>query len=75
MAGVTGRKIPDAALNIVRTRGLDETTMHDVAAEAGVATGAILQNDKSTGTVNIAWFEKILGDGEVEPGESAPPRR
>jgi hypothetical protein len=110
MAGITGRKIRDAALNIFRTKGLDETTMHDVAAEAGVATGAAyyyfpLEGRVSTlrltaaffepskiepirhtrllhspeqqiiGTVDIAWFQKILGDGEDEPGESAPPRR
>src|SRR6059058_6524466 len=36
----TRERILDAALSLFRERGFDETTMRDIAAEAGVATGA-----------------------------------
>jgi AcrR family transcriptional regulator len=36
----TRERILDAALRLFREKGFDETTMRDVAAEAGVATGA-----------------------------------
>lgn len=36
----TRERIFDAALRLFRDQGFDETTMRDVAAEAGVATGA-----------------------------------
>ena len=36
----TRNRILDAALRLFRERGFEETTMRDVAAEAGVATGA-----------------------------------
>jgi len=36
----TRDRILDAALRLFREKGFDETTMRDVAAEAGVATGA-----------------------------------
>ena len=39
-AKVTGTKILDAALDLFRTKGFDNTTMRDVAATAGVANGA-----------------------------------
>jgi AcrR family transcriptional regulator len=36
----TRERIVDAALRLFREKGFDETTMRDIAAEAGVATGA-----------------------------------
>ena len=36
----TRERIVDAALELFRKEGFDETTMRDIAAEAGVATGA-----------------------------------
>ena len=36
----TRERIVDAALRLFREKGFDETTMRDVAAEAGMATGA-----------------------------------
>jgi AcrR family transcriptional regulator len=36
----TREKILDTALRLFRERGFDETTMRDIASEAGVATGA-----------------------------------
>ena len=36
----TRDRIVDVALELFRDRGFDETTMRDIAAEAGVATGA-----------------------------------
>ena len=36
----TRERIFEAALRLFREQGFDETTMRNVAAEAGVATGA-----------------------------------
>src|SRR3954469_850017 len=36
----TRERILDAALGLFREKGFDQTTMRDIAAEAGVATGA-----------------------------------
>jgi AcrR family transcriptional regulator len=39
-AGQTARRILDAALELFRHQGFDAATMRDIAAKAGVATGA-----------------------------------
>ena len=52
----TRNRILDAALRLFRERGFDETTMRDVAAEAGVATGAAYYYSRSKEELVLAFY-------------------
>jgi len=52
----TRNRILDAALHLFRERGFDETTMRDVAAEAGVATGAAYYYYRSKEDLVLAFY-------------------
>jgi AcrR family transcriptional regulator len=52
----TRNRILDAALRLFRERGFDETTMRDVAAEAGVATGAAYYYYRSKEELVLAFY-------------------
>lgn len=52
----TRNRILDAALRLFRERGFDETTMRDVAAEAGVATGAAYYYYRSKEDIVLAFY-------------------
>jgi AcrR family transcriptional regulator len=52
----TRNRILDAALRLFRDRGFDETTMRDVAAEAGVATGAAYYYYRSKEDLVLAFY-------------------
>jgi len=64
-AELTERKILDAALDMFRTKGFEETTMRDVAAAAGVATGAAYYYYPSKDAIVLAFYQRSCG--EMQP--------
>jgi AcrR family transcriptional regulator len=52
----TRQRILDAALRLFRERGFDETTMRDIASEAGVATGAAYYYFQSKEDLVMAFY-------------------
>jgi AcrR family transcriptional regulator len=57
-AQITERKILDAALNLFRTKGFEETTMRDIASAAGVATGATYYYYPSKDAIVLAFYQR-----------------
>jgi AcrR family transcriptional regulator len=57
-AEVTERKILDAALEMFRTKGFEETTMRDIAGAAGVATGAAYYYYPSKDAIVLGFYER-----------------
>src|SRR5690348_2436175 len=57
-AQVTERKILDAALNMFQAKGFEEATMRDIAAAAGVATGAAYYYYPSKDAIVLAFYER-----------------
>src|ERR1700733_2881794 len=56
-AEATERKILDAALEMFRTEGFDTATMRDIAARAGVATGAAYYYYPSKDAIVMAFYQ------------------
>jgi AcrR family transcriptional regulator len=64
----TRERILDAALSLFRQRGFDETTMRDIAAEAGVATGAAYYYFRSKEELVMAFYVRTADEArEVIP--------
>ena len=61
----TERKILDAALELFRETGFDETTMRAVAARADVATGAAYYYFPSKDAIVLAFYERSTA--EMQP--------
>jgi AcrR family transcriptional regulator len=57
-AVITERKILDAALDLFRSKGFEEATMRDVAAEAGVALGAAYYYYPSKDAIVLAFYQR-----------------
>jgi AcrR family transcriptional regulator len=57
-AEATERKILDAALEMFRTEGFEEATMRDIAARAGVATGAAYYYYPSKDAIVLAFYQR-----------------
>ncbi len=57
-AEMTERKILDAALELFRTKGFEEATMRDIAAEAEVATGAAYYYYPSKDAIVLAFYQR-----------------
>ena len=57
-AEITERKILDAALNLFRAKGFEETTMRDIAAAADVATGAAYYYYPSKDAIVLAFYQR-----------------
>ncbi len=62
----TRDRILDAALRLFRERGFEQTTMRDVAAEAGVATGAAYYYYRSKEDLVMAFYLRT----DEEAGET-----
>src|SRR3954464_14734044 len=64
----TRERILDAALSLFRERGFDETTMRDIAAAAGVATGAAYYYFRSKEELVMAFYVRTAEEArEVIP--------
>jgi AcrR family transcriptional regulator len=57
-AELTERKILDAALEMFNSKGFEEATMRDIAAAAGVATGAAYYYYPSKDAIVLAFYER-----------------
>src|SRR5215831_1189599 len=58
----TGRKILDAALDLFREEGFEQTTMRAIAARAGVATGAAYYYFPSKDAIVLAFHRRACAD-------------
>ena len=54
----TGAKILDSALELFREQGFDSATMREIAAKAGVATGAAYYYYASKDAIVMAFYER-----------------
>ena len=61
----TGERIRNAAIELFRRRGFQETTMREIAAAAGVATGAAYYYFDSKDAIVLAFYEHAAR--ELEP--------
>jgi|SRR6185369_12455293 len=61
-AQATGGKILDVALGLFRTKGFDTTTMRDIAAKAGVATGAAYYYYPSKDAIVMAFYQRTFDE-------------
>jgi AcrR family transcriptional regulator len=64
-AEATGRKILDAALEMFRTKGFDESTMRDIATASGVATGAAYYYYPSKDAIVLDFYQRSCS--EMQP--------
>jgi AcrR family transcriptional regulator len=73
-AQATGGKILDVALGLFRTEGFDNTTMRDIAAKAGVATGAAYYYYPSKDAIVMALYQRTFDEmqGQIATVLSAP---
>jgi len=55
----TRRKIYDAAMELFREKGFEETTMRDIAAKAGVALGGAYYYFSSKDAIVLAFYRKM----------------
>jgi AcrR family transcriptional regulator len=61
----TRERIVDAALALFRDKGFDETTMRDIAASAGVATGAAYYYFRSKEELVMAFYERTAEEART----------
>jgi AcrR family transcriptional regulator len=61
----TRARILDAAMELFRRQGFEETTMRQIAKEAGVATGAAYYYFDSKDAIALAFYEQ--SQQELEP--------
>lgn len=61
----TGLRIQESALALFREKGFDATTMRDIAAKAGVATGAAYYYYPSKDAIVMAFYQRT--SAEMQP--------
>ena len=59
---VTAARILNAALGLFQTKGFDQTTMRDIAAAAGMATGAAYHYFASKEAMVMAFYQRSCDD-------------
>ena len=62
----TRRRIYEAALQSFRERGFEQTTMRDIARQAGVALGATYYYFSSKEAIVLAFYEEMEHSGDQE---------
>jgi AcrR family transcriptional regulator len=58
----TRRRIYEAALELFREKGFEQTTMRDIAAKAGVALGAAYYYFSSKESIVLAFYQEMQED-------------
>ncbi len=69
-AKATSEKILDAALGLFRTQGFDRTTMREIAAKAGVATGAAYYYYPSKDAIVMAFYQRTFDEMQTKIGRA-----
>ena len=62
----TRRKIYDAALELFREKGFEQTTMRDIAARAGVALGGAYYYFSSKESIVLAFYQEMQESSHQE---------
>ena len=62
-ADATRRRIYEAALEMFREKGFEQTTMRDIARQAGVALGAAYYYYDSKDAIVLAFYEQMQESG------------
>lgn len=62
-ADATRRRIYDAALEMFREKGFEQTTMRDIARKAGVALGAAYYYFASKDAIVLAFYQEMQESG------------
>src|ERR1700676_3405273 len=62
----TSLKILDAALDLFREQGFDTATMRDIAAKAGVATGAAYYYYPSKDAIVMDFYHRSCADMQTK---------
>src|SRR3954465_7402374 len=62
----TRRRIYEAALQLFRDKGFEQTTMRDIARQAGVALGAAYYYFASKEAIVLAFYEEMEQRGDQE---------
>jgi AcrR family transcriptional regulator len=65
----TRRHVLDTALSLFRERGFDETTMRDIAAEAGLSLGAAYHYFPSKEALAFAYYERSQQEHDARARE------
>ncbi len=68
-AQATGGRILDVALALFRTKGFDSSTMRDIAAKAGVATGAAYYYYPSKDAIVMAFYQRTFDEMQTKIGK------
>src|SRR5258705_12701709 len=66
----TRARILDAAVELFRRRGFDAATMREIAAEAGVATGAAYYYFDSKDAIVLAFYDRAQREMEARVEEA-----
>ena len=69
---VTRKHILDTAIRLFRQRGVDETTMREVASEAGVALGLAYYYFPSKEALVMAYYERVQQEHRIVANEKLP---
>ena len=68
-AQATGGKILDVALGLFRSKGFEQTTMREIAAKAGVATGAAYYYYPSKEAIVMAFYQRTFDEMQPKIGK------
>ncbi len=66
----TRRQIVETALTLFRERGFDETTIRDIASEAGLSLGAAYYYFKSKEAIVAAYYDYVQTEHQVRAREA-----
>src|SRR5215210_620354 len=70
----TRRRLYEAAVGLIATRGWQETTLRDVAKEAGVSVGLLYRYFPSKQAVVLALYDELSSEYARQAGEMPPGR-
>ena len=71
----TKRRVPGAALALFREKGLDATTMRDVAAAAGMSLGAAYHYFPSKEAIVVAYYDAVQDEHDRLVGDAVGAHR
>src|SRR3954471_9503625 len=70
----TRRRLYETAINLIAARGWQETTLRDVAAEAGVSVGLLYRYFPSKQAIVLALYDELSAAYAVRAAAMAPGR-